>query len=680
MPAPPADPAQQQTLEELEKLKEQQEKEIEEAQEAFKQATQALEQAKFAQEQAKQAFKQTQQAALALQDSQSELERAKELQQSAKHALEVAKFVQPQGLNDLPNTPILDQAPIFELLTPNTPKPIEIEAQFLTSLENALNSDKKWKEQIYLCLQGVARLLMAFKGLKSFYESAQEQLSEANNALESKSAFFNAQIDYLKELTSSYNRYFDEFNDVMNENNALINQNFKVVLDQIDLVKKLLERASAEGKALLTYQKSIELLLAKLNALEDVKNQLLELNTKSRAFIEQIRNLLDEALKSIKENQDQAINHINTQEQESTTKLLDLQADMEKSLQDLETEGIERIKKHMALVDAQIAQFDTDSTQKLDTIQAHLREVIKIRDFLKMLEQSMIKEADNKLADMRQVGQTQLDDYNANAQQQTRLFNNNARISQQAYDANATQAKQAYTNNAAQLTQDFNTNATTQQDAYNLNATQKLDTINKANQNAATEIEALARNKMDAYNANDQQKTADYNTNAQTQLDAYNLNAQNKLDDHNNNAQSKLTEHRIELNNLADDLGAKLAIAGTPLHTELGAMKTLLEELRQKQDRFGLNFQVLNIANNRSWTPPVDSIYYYVFIQGGNTNLGSNQQGAITSFGNLLSAAGGFNGQRGECRAGWFNLKANTNYAISVGAGGICIISYGTRI
>ncbi|GMT37976.1 hypothetical protein NHP20013_00290 [Helicobacter bizzozeronii] len=357
-----------------------------------------------------------------------------------------------------------------------------------------------------------------------------------------------------------------------------------------------------------------------------------------------------------------------------------MQADMEKSLQDLETEGIERIKKHMALVDAQIAQFDTDSTQKLDTIQAHLREVIKIRDFLKMLEQSMIKEADAKLATMRQVGQQQLDDYNNNAQQQTRLFDNNARISQQAYNANATQAKQDYTNNAAQLTQAFNANATTQQDAYNLNATQKLDTINKANQQATIEIEALARTQLDAYNANAQQKTDDYNDNATDKMAHYDQNSQNKLDDYNNNAQTKLTEHKIELNNLADDLGAKLAITGTPLHTELAALKTLLEELRQKQDRFGLNFQVINIANNRNWTPPVDSIYYYVFIQGGHTNLGSNLQGGITSFGTLLSANGGFNGQRGECKAGWFNLQVATNYAISVASGGICLISYGTRI
>ncbi|WP_158652051.1 coiled-coil domain-containing protein, partial [Helicobacter bizzozeronii] len=576
--------------------------------------------------------------------------------------------------------PLVGDVPLFELLTPNTPKPIEIEAQFLTSLENALNSDEKWKEQIYLCLQGVARLLMAFKSLKGFYESAQVSLAEASNQLESKSVFFNAQIDYLKELTSSYNRYFDEFNAVMNENNALINQNFNVVLDQIELVKKLLARANSEGKSLLAYQKSIELLLAKLNALEDVKNQLLELNTKSRAFIEQIRNLLDEALKSIKENQDQAINHINTQEQESVTNLLALQANIEMALNALEEQGLERIKEHMALVDAQIAQFDTDYTKRFEQIQAHLREVIKIRDFLKMLEQSMIKEADAKLATMRQVGQQQLDDYNNNAQQQTRLFDNNARISQQAYNANATQAQQDYTNNAAQLTQDFNANATTQQDAYNLNATQKLDTINKANQQATIEIEALARTQLDAYNANAQQKTDDYNDNATDKMADYDQNSQNKLDDYNNNAQTKLTEHKIELNNLADDLGAKLAIAGTPLHTELAALKTLLEELRQKQDRFGLNFQVINIANNRNWAPPVDSIYYYVFIQGGHTNMGSNLQGGITSFGTLLSANGGFNGQRGECKAGWFNLQVATNYAISVASGGICLISYGTRI
>lgn len=701
-----ADPAPAFNIEdtpEYKALKAQQEQELEEAKQAFVEASKALEQAKIAQERAQQAYDATQAQAQGLvADSQAELEKAKELQENAQHALEVAKFVEPRGLNNLPAVPALADSPIYKDLTPNVPTPVEIEANFLALLEKALNEEGAWKEQIYLCLQGVSRILMAFKGLKSFYENAQSALADAGNALESRSAFFNAQIQYLQQILSDYNRYFDEFNAVMNENNALINQNFNVVLDQIELVKKLLGRASTEGQALLSYQNTIKALLAKLNSMDDLKNQLLELHTKSRVFIDEIKRLIQEAITSIQEQQDQAINHITTQEQESITKILALQQQIEEALNNLEQEGIQHLQEQLAKIQEQIDAFNLDYTKKLEQIQGHTREVVKIRDFLNALEKAMIQEADQKLAAMENVGQTQLDAYNDNAQKQTqayndnaqaqldafnandelktRTFNNNARRLEESYNTNADQLKNDYTNNAAQLKQDFNANASAQTEAYDNNTAQSLEQITQTATTLTREFSDNAKAKLDEYNANDQVKTLDYNTNAQTKVGEYNDNINNKIADFDNHAHDKVEESKIAIEALADDLIAKMAIAGTPLHTELGGIHKLLDDLTAKQFRFGANFQVVEVANNQQWSAPVDAIYYYVFIQGGNTAMGSNQNGGVTSFGALLSANGGFNGQRGECKAGWFNLQAGSTHNITVGTGGICVISYATRL
>ncbi|WP_120947518.1 hypothetical protein [Helicobacter mehlei] len=679
VPAPPAPNIDE--MPEFKALKEQQEKEIQEAKEAFKQATQALNAANLAQERAKEAFKITQAEAQDLvTQAKAQLEKAQELQKNAQEALEVAKFVEPKGLKNLPAVPILGDGPIFKDLAPNVPTPIEIEADFLALLEKSLDEQKAWKEQIYLCLQGVSRILMAFKGLKGFYENAQVALADAGNALESKSAFFNAQIDFLTQLLNDYNRYFDEFNAVMNENNALINQNFNVVLDQIALVKKLLGRASAEGKALLGLQKSIELLLNKLNNMEDIKNQLLELNNKSRAFIEELQRLIKEAITSIQEQQDQALNHINTQEQESTTKLLALQTQIEEALNRLEEESIEHLRDELARIESQIEKFNTDYEKKFEEIQAHVREVVKIRDFLNALEKALMAQADQKIVAMENIGQTQLDAYNDNAEKQTRIFNTNARRLEQGYTDKANQLKDQYSHNAAQLQQDFNANAQARLQDHNTHSAQQLGKIAQRGNDLLLEFNTNAQAKLDGYNANDQQKTLDYNTNAQAKLGEYDDNVADKIADFDNHAHEKTAQSQITIENLADDLIAKMAIAGTPLHTELGGIHTLLEQLRQKQHKFGANFQVIEVATNQQWNAPVDGIYYYIFIQGGNSAMGSNANGGVTSFGALLSANGGFNGQRGECKAGWFELTAGSTHNITVGSGGICVISYATRI
>ncbi|WP_104728597.1 synaptonemal complex protein 1 [Helicobacter felis] len=659
----------QQELEEIKALKEQQQKELEEAQEALKQTNLALEQAKLTQERAKEAFKQVEQLVSSLQESQAQLAKSQELQKGAQHALEMAKLITPSELTPLPATPAPTDTPIYQELTHQLTPTEADNQQFIHTLENMLNTNQNWKEQISLCMQGMIRFLSSFENLKAFYTNAQSKMAQTNDTLESRSAFFEAQIDFVKQLVNDYNAYFDEFNAVMNKNNALINRNFDLVLEQIDLVKKLIERALHDGRELSDYKESIELLLAKLRAMQEQKNELLGLHTKSRAYIEEIRRLIDEALQSIQERQTSAINSISSQEKESLTKILAQQQQISHELNKQEVQGVKAIRWQLGQLDQRMGDFESDFVLKADKIQAHLREVIKIRDFLSALEQGMIKEADSTLAQMDGRAADHLKVYDENSALRLKELDDQARFLKEDHTHTATRLKEEYTLNATQLKDDFEANAQTLTQSYDTHAQEKID-----------ELETLNRIRVQEFNDNAQVQTGLFNDHVLNQTQAFDANALTRLNDFDAHVDRIDKDTKAALESLHNGLKESLATNGTPLQAELAGMKKLLEELREQQVRFGANFQVFQATTTQEWTPPHNGLYYYVFVQGGHTGMGSNKQGNPTSFSNLLSANGGSNGQRGECKAAWLELDNAQTYTISIGEGGICVISYATRI
>lgn len=117
---------------------------------------------------------------------------------------------------------------------------------------------------------------------------------------------------------------------------------------------------------------------------------------------------------------------------------------------------------------------------------------------------------------------------------------------------------------------------------------------------------------------------------------------------------------------------------------EIAILKRYIEQIQARTTQFGANFKRVTYLENATFTPPEDNIYYYVFLQGGSGVDNSVTQGGITSFGTHLSARGGKGGQngkgmRGECVSGFVEVQSLEPISVSVGQGGICIISYTSK-
>ncbi|CRF47165.1 hypothetical protein HHE02_04520 [Helicobacter heilmannii] len=48
---------------------------------------------------------------------------------------------------------------------------LNLDTGLLAQLEEALNKDDNWKEQIYLSLQGISRVLSSFQAVKNYYDN-----------------------------------------------------------------------------------------------------------------------------------------------------------------------------------------------------------------------------------------------------------------------------------------------------------------------------------------------------------------------------------------------------------------------------------------------------------------------------------------------------------------------------
>ncbi|GMB91861.1 hypothetical protein [Helicobacter ailurogastricus] len=222
---------------------------------------------------------QNQQASSRLQDLSTALEQVKAEQTKATLALETAKHTRPFAtLEPLPYPPDLRD------LTLDLPTTKAIQEDFMQLLEKSLNQNDDWRQQIYLSLQGVHRILSSFQALKDLYAKAELLKPD----LESGVNFASAQVDYVKTLIDDYNAYFDQFNAIMIRNNGMVVKNFDLVLEQIELAKKLLERVGKDADGVLAMKTMVQELLKKLESMDEVKLELVETNKKAHVYIQQI--------------------------------------------------------------------------------------------------------------------------------------------------------------------------------------------------------------------------------------------------------------------------------------------------------------------------------------------------------------------------------------------------------
>ena len=441
-----------------------------------------------------------------------------------------------------------------------------IDKEFLAHLEKALDSQSAWKEQVYLTLQGVSRVLFAYSSLRDIYNKNYHSLMTNGAEVEVKTKELKNQIEHISGVMREYHSYFDEFSSVVTANNNTIIANMNVCIKQRELCEKTLLETQKETTDILAFRQDILATLEKLKALQGQKEEFLNLYATAKVYMTQIETLQNNILQSI------------------TQRFEDTKAELETKKGVLSTELIEHKER-----------LQSELQSQADTLEARVS--------------------------------TQI----------------------QAVELKITELEASFTKKQESLE----------------SAHSQLQEAQTAIQEAKDEFQNIVQEHSNTLNTNKDNHLLALNTAKDTHITALNNEAKRHSDD---------------FAALKDNYKAELDSVSA---AELAALKQYIEQIQSRTTQFGANFRrVTYTAGTHTFSPPVSGIYYYVFLQGGTGADNSHNSGGITSFGNHLSArggAGGSNGKgmRGECVSGFVEVSGDVS--VSVGGGGVCIISYTTK-
>ncbi len=179
------------------------------------------------------------------------------------------------------------------------PQVKEITNELLKQLQNALNSNSLFTEQVELSLKGIVRILEVLLSL-DFFKNANEIDSSLRNSIE----WLTSAGESLKNKMKEYEGFFSEFNTSMRTNeqevSATLNANAENIKSEIKkLENQLIETTT---KLLTSYQIFLN------QARDNANHQITENKT---ASLEAITQAKTNANNEISEKQTQAINNIN---------------------------------------------------------------------------------------------------------------------------------------------------------------------------------------------------------------------------------------------------------------------------------------------------------------------------------------------------------------------------------
>ncbi|MGL2524874.1 hypothetical protein ACOWNZ_06555 [Helicobacter pylori] len=179
------------------------------------------------------------------------------------------------------------------------PEVKEITNELLKQLQNALNSNSLFTEQVELSLKGIVRILEVLLSL-DFFKNANEIDSSLRNSIE----WLSNAGESLKLKMKEYEGFFSEFNTSMRANEQevtnILNANTQNIKSEVKkLENQLIETAT---RLLTSYQTFLN------QARENATNQITENKTQS---LEAITLAKTNANNEISTNQTQAITNIN---------------------------------------------------------------------------------------------------------------------------------------------------------------------------------------------------------------------------------------------------------------------------------------------------------------------------------------------------------------------------------
>ncbi|PDW69043.1 hypothetical protein BB456_07545 [Helicobacter pylori] len=201
------------------------------------------------------------------------------------------------------------------------PEVKEITNELLKQLQNALNSNSLFTEQIQLSLKGIVRILEVLLSL-DFFKNANEIDSSLRNSIE----WLSNAGESLKTKMKEYERFFNDFNTSMHANEQEVTNTLNANTENIKSEIKKLENQLIETTTRLLTSYQIFLNQARENAnneintnktesLEAIKeakdNATTQINTNKTASLEAINQAKTTANNEISEKQTQALTNIN---------------------------------------------------------------------------------------------------------------------------------------------------------------------------------------------------------------------------------------------------------------------------------------------------------------------------------------------------------------------------------
>ncbi len=221
--------------------------------------------------------------------------------------------------------------PSPEITTKEKPEFKEITNELLKQLQNALNSNSLFTEQVELSLKGIVRILEVLLSL-DFFKNADEIDSSLRNSIE----WLSNAGESLKNKMKEYEGFFSEFNTSMKSNEQEVTNTLNANTQNIESEVKKLENQIIETATRLLTSYQIFLNNAKESATTQIntdKTQAItnineakesattQINTNKTESIQAIEQAKTSANNEITENKTQALNNINEAKESATTQI-----------------------------------------------------------------------------------------------------------------------------------------------------------------------------------------------------------------------------------------------------------------------------------------------------------------------------------------------------------------------
>ncbi len=200
------------------------------------------------------------------------------------------------------------------------PEVKEITNELLKQLQNALNSNSLFTEQVELSLKGIVRILEVLLSL-DFFKNANEIDSSLRNSIE----WLTHAGESLKAKMKEYEGFFSDFNTSMRANEQEVTATLNANTENIKSEVKKLENQIIETATRLLTSYQIFLNNAKESATTQINTKetqaITNINNAKENATTQINTNKTESLEAIKEAKTNANNEINTNKTQAITNI-----------------------------------------------------------------------------------------------------------------------------------------------------------------------------------------------------------------------------------------------------------------------------------------------------------------------------------------------------------------------